>query len=151
MLCPAFFVNIDQETITQKGDISIKIDDKAVRQTFDRIAPGWYNFRHYSIFRNELEALAERWGKGSLLNVGSGHGADFLPFKNTFELFGLDFSSEMIKQARRYAHKFAFQANLQIADARYLPFADNSFDWAISIATYHHIQGAKNRLAALWN
>jgi len=47
---------------------------------FNQIAPGWYNFRHWSIFRNELEALAHRWQKGKLLNLGCAHGPDFLPF-----------------------------------------------------------------------
>ena len=62
-------------------------------EVFDRMAPGWYGFRHHSIFRPELETLAKRWQKGRLLNIGSGHGPDFLPFKDNFELYGLDFSS----------------------------------------------------------
>ena len=66
-------------------------------EVFDQMAPGWYNFRHYSIFIPELEMLAKRWQKGKLLNLGSGHGADFLPFKDNFELYGVDFSGEMIK------------------------------------------------------
>ena len=55
---------------------------------FDQIAPGWYHFRHHSIFTSELNALAERWQKGRLLNLGCGHGADFIPFKDSFELYG---------------------------------------------------------------
>jgi tRNA (uracil-5-)-methyltransferase TRM9 len=83
------------------------------------------------------------------LNVGSGHGPDFLPFKDNFEMYGVDFSSEMIKLARRYSHKFGFPANLQVADARLLPFANRSFDWAIAVATYHHLKGQEAQLAAL--
>ncbi len=124
------------------------MDDKVNREAFDQIAPSWYNFRHYSIFRTELEALAERWKKGRLLNVGCGHGADFLPFKDDFELYGIDFSSEMIKLARRYSQKFEFPVNLLVADVRHLPFADNTFDWAISAATYHHIQGREGQMKA---
>lgn len=118
-------------------------------EVFDQMAPGWYNFRHYTIFRTELEILAKRWQKGRLLNVGSGHGADFLPFKDHFELYGVDFSSEMIKLARRYSKKFEFEANLQVADARSLPFPEANFDWAISVATYHHLQGTQSQLQAL--
>ncbi len=113
------------------------------------MAPGWYNTRHYSIFRAELERLAERWQKGRLLNVGSGHGADFLPFKDRFELYGLDFSAGMIKMARRYAQKFEFEVNLQVADAGCLPFAGETFDWAIAVASYHHLKGREDQLAAL--
>jgi tRNA (uracil-5-)-methyltransferase TRM9 len=122
---------------------------KPEREVFDQMAPGWYNFRHYSIFRRELEDLAKSWQKGRLLNVGSGHGPDFLPFKNGFELYGVDFSPEMIKLARRYSQKFEFPVNLQVADARSLPYPDKTFDWAIAVATYHHIQGKEEQLAAL--
>ena len=116
---------------------------------FDQMAPGWYSFRHYSIFRPELEKLASRWQKGRLLNIGCGHGPDFLPFKDGFDLHGLDFSAEMIKMARRYSHKFEFPVNLQVADARYLPYSDNSFHWAVAVASYHHLKGRPNQLAAL--
>jgi tRNA (uracil-5-)-methyltransferase TRM9 len=119
------------------------------REIFDSIAPGWYNFRHRTIFRTELETMAERWQQGSLLNAGCGHGPDFLPFIRKFDLYGVDFSIEMLRLARRYALKFDFPANLFLADVRSLPFAGETFDWAISIATYHHIRGRENRLAAL--
>jgi ubiquinone/menaquinone biosynthesis C-methylase UbiE len=120
-----------------------------MRDVFDRIAPGWYNFRHWSIFRTELEDLAQRWQKGRLLNVGCGHGPDFLPFTDGFELHGLDFSGEMLKLARKYAGKFKFQANLVQADVRNLPYKDQSFDWAIAVATYHHLQKREDQLNAL--
>ncbi len=119
------------------------------RDIFNQIAPGWYNFRHWSIFRSELEALAQRWHKGRLLNIGCAHGADFLPFKPSFELYGVDFSTEMLRFARKYSQKFNFAVNLSLADVSYLPYADESFDWAISVATYHHIRGRGERQAAL--
>ena len=125
---------------------------------FDQIALGWYNFRHWSIFAKELEALARRWQKGSLLNVGCAHGPDFLPFRasppdepfrQNFTLYGIDSSLEMLRLAQRYSRKFDFIVNRLVADARYLPFADEAFDWAISVATYHHIKGEVERQAAL--
>jgi len=119
------------------------------RDIFNQIAPGWYNFRHWSIFRTELEALAQRWQKGRLLNVGCAHGPDFLPFRQNFNLFGIDFSSEMLGLARKYSQKFDFNVYLLLADACQLPFPDGVFDWAISVATYHHIKGKKERQAAL--
>jgi tRNA (uracil-5-)-methyltransferase TRM9 len=118
-------------------------------QVFDQMAPGWYGFRHHSIFEAELLRLAKTWKKGRLLNIGCGHGPDFVAFRGTFELTGLDFSSEMIKLARRYSHKFEFPVNLQIGDARYLPFANKSFDFAIAVATYHHLKGRDDQLVAL--
>ena len=116
------------------------------REAFDRIAPGWYNFRHWSIFRYELEELAVRWEPGILLNAGCGHGPDFLPFKAKFSLLGVDFSKEMLNHATKYAGKFEYQADLVQADLRHLPFPDGSIDNAIAVATYHHIKSADDRL-----
>jgi SAM-dependent methyltransferase len=122
---------------------------RVTRDIFDQIAPGWYNFRHWSIFRTELEALTQRWQKGSLLNLGCAHGPDFLPFRQNFDLYGVDFSTEMLRFARKYSLKFDFAVNLLVADVSNLPFADEVFDWAISVASYHHIKSKRERLKAL--
>ena len=120
-----------------------------MQETFDKIAPGWYNFRHWSIFPQELKMMAERWPGGRLLNVGSAHGPDFLPFRDKFELYGVDLSPEMINMAKKYAAKFGFDVKLSVADARKLPFADAFFDHAIAVATYHHLLNQEDQLAAL--
>jgi len=117
------------------------------REVFDEIASSWYNFRHWSIFRSELEALARRWQKGKLLNLGCAHGPDFLPFKDGFELYGVDFSAEMLKFAEKYSQKFGFAVELTLADVRHLPYPDQAFDWAISVATYHHLRGGEQQKA----
>ena len=109
------------------------------RDIIDRIAPGWYDLRHWTIFRSELEELVARWQKGSLLNIGCAHGPDFLPFRQDFSLYGVDFSTQMLSFAQKYSRKFGFAANLLVADAGRLPFAGEVFDWAIPVATYHHI------------
>ena len=119
------------------------------KDIFNQLAPSWYNFRHRSIFRQELERLAERWQQGKLLNLGCAHGPDFLPFRQSFELYGVDFSTEMLKFAQKYSQKFGFTVNLSLADVRYLSYRDETFDWSISVATYHHIKGGGKRLKAL--
>jgi tRNA (uracil-5-)-methyltransferase TRM9 len=119
------------------------------RDIFNQIAPGWYNFRHWSIFRRELETLAQRWQKGRLLNIGCAHGPDFLPFTQGFDLHGVDFSAGMLSFARKYAGKFGFEVNLVLGDAVHLPYSDETFDRAISVATYHHIKGGEDKETAL--
>ena len=115
---------------------------------YDRIGEGWYNYRHHTIFKTELERLAARWQGGRLLNVGCAHGPDFIPFREGFELHGVDISARMLELAARYAEKFDFKVELQQADARDLPYDDGSFNWAIAVATYHHIEDAAGRLKA---
>jgi tRNA (uracil-5-)-methyltransferase TRM9 len=119
-----------------------------LRDVFNQIAPGWYNYRHWTIFRRELETLAKEWRQGKLLNLGCGHGADFLPFTKNFELYGVDFSDEMIRLARKYAGKFDFKVNLSIADVCYLPYYNETFDYIVSVATYHHLK-KEQQLTAL--
>ena len=118
------------------------------REVFNDIAESWYRLRHWCRFTAELTEVAKRWQHGALLNIGCAHGPDFLPFKECFELFGIDFSERMIGMAQKYAVKFGFKANFAVADASYLPFSNSSFDWVIAIASYHHIQGAGQRRVA---
>ena len=120
---------------------------ETITEIYDRIAPGWYDFRHWSIFRAELEALARRWRHGRLINLGCAHGPDFLPFTADFDLHGVDISAGMLRQGRRYQNKHGFSAGLAQADVGHLPFADESFNYAISAATFHHLP-RENQAAA---
>jgi tRNA (uracil-5-)-methyltransferase TRM9 len=115
------------------------------REIFDQIAESWYRVRHWPLLKEELEELAAIWQSGKLLNVGCAHGPDFLPFSRGFELWGVDSSPAMLEQAMKYSAKFKLYVNLITADALFLPFPDNTFDWAISVATYHHIKGREER------
>ena len=83
------------------------------------------------------------------MNIGCAHGPDFLPFKQNFELHGIDFSIEMLSFAQKYSSKFNFQTNLSLSVASQLPYRDESFDWAISVAVYHHIESKELRKLAL--
>jgi tRNA (uracil-5-)-methyltransferase TRM9 len=118
------------------------------REVFNQIADSWYRLRHWSRFSSELEDVARRWESGRLLNVGCAHGPDFLPFKGAFELWGIDYSEQMIEFAQKYAAKFKLDVNLAVADAVSLPFPDGFFDYSIAVAVYHHISGAAQRQQA---
>jgi len=115
------------------------------REVFDQIAESWYRVRHWPLLKEELEEVAARWQIGKLLNVGCAHGPDFLSFSQGFELWGVDSSPAMLKQALRYSAKYNLYVNLIAADALFLPFPNNTFDRAISVATYHHIKGREER------
>ncbi len=118
------------------------------REVFDRIADSWYGFRHWPLLRRELEELATRWSGGHIVNLGCGHGADFIPFSSGFRLTGLDFSRGMLRQGRAYMEKHHLEAELVQADLRALPFRDGSFDHAVAVASYHHLDGEEARRRA---
>jgi tRNA (uracil-5-)-methyltransferase TRM9 len=117
-------------------------------EVFDEIAESWYRVRHWPLLRDDLDALAARWQGGKLLNVGCAHGPDFLPFRQGFELYGVDSSRAMLRQGIRYSAKLMLYVNLIAADVLFLPFPDDTFDWVISVATYHHIKGGEERKRA---
>jgi tRNA (uracil-5-)-methyltransferase TRM9 len=119
------------------------------REVFDAMAPTWYGVRHWPLLQRELEALALRWQRGRVANLGCGTGADFLPFVRDFELVGLDFSRGMLRNALRYVAKHEVRAALIQGELRHLPFEDSSFDHAIGIACYHHLRGDVERQLAL--
>jgi tRNA (uracil-5-)-methyltransferase TRM9 len=119
------------------------------RDTYNIIAKSRYNFRQRSRFQTELEQLARRWGRGRLLNVGCAHGPDFPPFRESFKLYGVDYSAEVLKLAQKYAEKHELKVDLREADARQLPFENDYFDYAIAVAVYHHIEDREGRRQAL--
>ena len=51
----------------------------------------------------------------------------------------------MLNLAGKYAAKYGYHTSLSLADISHLPYADKSFDWVISVATYHHIKGKAAR------
>jgi len=116
---------------------------------YDRIAESWYNVRHWTIFREELQKLNREW-HGSLLNVGCAHGADFLPFSpEKFRFFGLDSSRELVLLSRKYAAKNGLVFRNLVADMRAIPLRDSSMDYIICMATFHHLLRREDRLKAL--
>lgn len=121
-------------------------------EVWEGIAPGWYRLRRHSRFRGELEDLARRWQGGVLLNIGCAHGPDFLPFVDGFELWGVDFSINMLRLAREYSAKYGLKVRLVRGEATALPFRDEAFDYAIAIAVYHHIKRGRQEqaLRELW-
>lgn len=124
--------------------------DQKTKEFYNEIADSWYNVRHWTIFKEKLEELNRRWGKGKILNIGCAHGADFLPFdSNKFHFYGLDISKKLLKNAKKYSKKFDLDFKLFVTDMKELPFKDNSFDYIISVATLHHLLESKERVLAL--
>ena len=117
-------------------------------EVWDNIASGWSGWRQYPY--HLAIKYAHEWQPGGILDIGCGNGRNLLPFaKNKFDCYGVDFSKNMIKEATEYAKKNNIAVKLKVADARNLPFKDESFDYCISMATIHNIETEEGRLQAL--
>lgn len=83
--------------------------------------------RHYGINKNT-----------TLLDIGCAKGFmlyDFMKIIPGIKVAGIDVSDYAISNSHENAKPF-----LQVADARKLPFEDNSFDIIISITTLHNLE-----------
>jgi ubiquinone/menaquinone biosynthesis C-methylase UbiE len=76
--------------------------------------------------------------KGKILDLGCGSGRNFVKEK---EIYGIDFSQEMLKLAK---NKATNKIKLFKSNSWKLRFPDNFFDSAICIALLHCVKG-KNR------
>ncbi len=111
---------------------------------WEAIAGPWKNYRSKPI-EEVAEFLSKQ--KGKILDLGCGSGRNFVKIKGT--IYGIDFSDNMLKFARRYASKKNIKVRLTKAHADNLPFHDNFFDAGIFIAVLHCIPTKTKRKKAL--
>jgi len=84
-------------------------------------------------------AQFERWRGKRVLEVGVGLGTDFVRFGRAgAKLSGVDLTEASVDLVRRRLALEGLDADLQVADAEDLPFADNSFDFVYSWGVLHH-------------
>lgn len=102
------------------------------KQVWDNIAPEWNEFKK-NPGRNVEEFLKNK--KGKILDLGSGSGRHLLKTKG--KLYLIDFSDKMIELAKQKAKQKKINAEFFVSDITSLPFEDNYFDSAISIAIFH--------------
>lgn len=109
------------------------------KQHFDKTASD-YNNSHdgkfvepmYDVIVDEIQKLES----GRILDVGCGNGNLFslLP-DGKYELFGVDFSENMIVEAKMNCSN---KATFSVADAEKLPFESDTFDIIVCNASFHH-------------
>ncbi|WP_137742995.1 class I SAM-dependent methyltransferase [Robertmurraya siralis] len=105
--------------------------DRLIKK-FDKQAKMYENNQHHHRIAGWRKDLIKN-AYGKVLEVGVGAGANF-PYYNqaNVEITGVDFSSEMIKSAKRAADRFQVKAEFMTKDLEELSFADNSFDCIVS-------------------
>jgi len=101
---------------------------------WNSISESWSNFRQKP--RKELYNL--NWKEGKLLDLGCGNCRNLLPFKN-LDLYGVDFSSEMLKQAKKFSEKHNLKVNLKKANMKKIPFEKEDFNYCLCLNSIHHL------------
>ncbi len=79
--------------------------------------------------RRARRGLIEK-AHGKVIELGVGTGLNLPLYREDVEVFGVDVSEEMLKKAKR--KKSPARVKLVKADARFMPFPDESFDTAVS-------------------
>ncbi len=127
----------------------MKPNDKKIKDVYDKIAEGFYHIRQQPL-TPELEKISKKWKSGKLLDIGCGPANSTLPFAKTgFSCSAIDISSNMLKLAKQYAKKHSVKIKFIKGDLLKLPFPNQSFDYVISIASFHHLDSESKRLKAL--
>lgn len=99
-----------------------------------------FMWRDLEFIREKIEA------QGKLLDLGCGNGRliETLKDKNV-KYYGVDVSQKLIEIARQKYPQFS-QNFIKITGQDSLPFSDNFFNTAVSIAVFHHFPSHEYRL-----
>lgn len=96
---------------------------------------------------NEVIAYLPR--NGRVLEIGCGNGKILQEIKKRrpdLELYGIDFSKEMIHYAKK---RLGENAHLEVANMLELPFENNTFDYVYSVRAIINIQEEKDKIIAI--
>lgn len=128
---------MEKEIIRFIEDSKIDGNNKKYLEFYDRIAP-FYNIANklYFIFkfggeanyRKEFLSELEIKDKDKVIEISVGTADNFLFLPKNIELYGLDISFGMLKQAKKHLNKWGISAQLFQGVAENLPFKDESFD-----------------------
>ncbi len=116
------------------------IPSQSQESVWNSIAPEWHGFKT-SPSQHVIEFLENK--SGNILDHGSGSGRHLIAFPKNFKgkIFLVDFSSEMIKFAKKRAKESKIkEIQFDVSDLSKLPYEDNFFDSVFSIAAIHCIK-----------
>ncbi|MEW7989216.1 MAG: class I SAM-dependent methyltransferase [Candidatus Thiodiazotropha sp.] len=106
---------------------------------------------HYQLVAQDLS----RYGPADrLLDIGTGPGRLLFELRRVFPdtaLYGVDISPAMVEQANKNLETSGCEnIELDVADAKALPYADGSFDLVISTGSLHHWKDPIDSLSELY-
>ena len=118
--------------------------DENLRSVWDRIADSWTNLRP----RPEPNVLEfSKDCKGLVVDIGCGNCRNLIPFKG--KLVGIDFSKNMVKEAKKFCERRDMNVFLVIGDAVNLPIKDGVANCIIYTSVISHIKKREDRIRSL--
>ena len=114
---------------------AMNANSNQIKRRYNRIAP------FYDVLEGILEKLFfKRWRKilwkkvngEHILEVGVGTGKNFPYYPTDAHITALDFSEDMLEQAKKKRRRNTMQIELELMDVQSLCYADNSFDTVIA-------------------
>ncbi len=127
----------------------MRLTDENVENVYDSIAEGWYHVRRDPFHIFNPEYYASKWAKGKLLDIGCGNAMHSIIFaKHGFDCVAIDVSKQMLFWAKNNMEKNKVDFPLVKSNCLDLPFKDNTFDYVLSVAVFHHLDSEEKRLKA---
>jgi len=113
----------------------MKPDSASIKKRYDRIAPyfdGIEAVMEGLFFKSWRKRLWAKVDGHHVLEVGVGTGKNFDYYPKDARVTAIDFSDEMLKQARHKKDRKQVSVELDLMDVQSLFYADNSFDTVIA-------------------
>lgn len=116
--------------------------DITVKKGYNKIAKRYHKQRNVYNSTKLLKKFTKYIKRGTILDLGCGAGIPIDEFlvKNSYDAIGIDFSSSMVKLAKKNVPKAKFVK----MDITNLKFKENSFDGALSFYAIIHIPREKH-------
>ncbi|WP_020563761.1 class I SAM-dependent methyltransferase [Methylosarcina fibrata] len=113
----------------------MKADSATIKKRYNRIAPYFEGIEAVMeglFFRNWRKKLWEKVDGHHVLEVGVGTGKNFDYYPPQARITAIDFSEQMLEQAKRKKERKNIAVDLDLMDVQSLAYASNSFDTVIA-------------------
>ena len=126
-----------------------KKEKQRLKHGYNKIADVWGHLKARPLEEViEFSSLAKK--PGLVLDIGCSNCRNLIPFlERKFHCIGLDFSKNMVREAKKFLKKKKLSANLVIADISSLPFKNRSIKFILCTRVLHHLPTKALRASSL--
>lgn len=126
-----------------------KKEKQRLKHGYNKIADVWAHLKARPLEEViEFSSLAKK--PGLVLDIGCSNCRNLIPFlERKFPCIGLDFSKNMVREAKKFLKKKKLSANLVIADISPLPFKDRAIKFILCTRVLHHLPTRDLRASSL--